>query len=799
MAEMMSVLRFLLLLQASSLVFSVNLSTFRNLYARMPELRLSAPPSRVVSNISTEECARTCVEEAAFECKSFDVDNLYRTCLLFNTSYEEGQAFLQESRHVDHYRSAFEKLFNRLPNHVITVAHKRKVPDVSVEQCARRCIFEMTFRCEGFDYEPQHQNCWLTDLTVETGGGVKYHVGADFYERVLDGPVSKFVNYGVGSLPVIDGYQIYGKVMFGVTLGACAQLCLTQTTFDCSSFDYSFSDRACHMSQYIAANLNGLNHDVMPTYRVVHYEKKGKYLNYFYPTPYTIVLGRNDKILTRVKPDRCARNCLEETDFVCRSFDYQIQNGTCLLSAATGSDVGRLYYQGQQQAHHFEMKPFLDCGDVLTDVAGDFASPNWPRHYEHHLNCTWHVQVPRHKVITFNFVHFDLGPQSANPCDAGVDRLVITEMTSHGLVRFCASSPMRTYVSHSNEVALQFITNDNVDAQGFRVFYTGDWPCKALLTEDNGQIASPGWPAQYPRLLDCTWTIQAPTSAKVFLQFSAIDLDGPGFGRCTEHYDYLEVYDGDSPASTKLAMLCGHDPVTSYTSRHNVLLVKLKTDKHVQRTGFHATYRFIFPTTSTVSTTATTSTSNTTANTTSTTTQEDPEVQKMTSLTAHFVEPHRDVRREWTPSTWSPSNSTPHYNFNEDGGAFSGPFERQSSPVSVLFVRTMWTLVISLLMLLVLLIVVLFAVCRHYRKKFPKKRNIPNYTFTDEDLSLYEKETLTSVSTREIDSLTYKFHSDPDPDIAFSNPLYESRYPAPSQNTNQVAYTAPQSMTSFPR
>lgn len=77
------------------------------------------------------------------------------------------------------------------------------------------------------------------------------------------------------------------------------------------------------------------------------------------------------------------------------------------------------------------------------------------------------------QVITFNFVHFDLGPQSANPCDAGVDRLVITEMTSHGLVRFCASSPMRTYVSHSNEVALQFITNDNVDAQGFRVFYTG--------------------------------------------------------------------------------------------------------------------------------------------------------------------------------------------------------------------------------------------------------------------------------------------------------------------------------------
>ena len=57
---------------------------------------------------------------------------------------------------------------------------------MSVEQCARRCIFEMSFRCKGFDYEPQHRNCWLTDLSVETSGtGVKYHKGADFFERIL--------------------------------------------------------------------------------------------------------------------------------------------------------------------------------------------------------------------------------------------------------------------------------------------------------------------------------------------------------------------------------------------------------------------------------------------------------------------------------------------------------------------------------------------------------------------------------------------------------------------------------------
>ena len=38
---------------------------------------------------------------------------------------------------------------------------------------------------------------------------------------------------------------------------------------------------------------------------------------------------------------------------------FQIQDGTCILSSKTGSDVGGLYNQGLQEVHHFEMKPLL--------------------------------------------------------------------------------------------------------------------------------------------------------------------------------------------------------------------------------------------------------------------------------------------------------------------------------------------------------------------------------------------------------------------------------------------------------
>jgi hypothetical protein len=55
-----------------------------------------------------------------------------------------------------------------------------------------------------------------------------------------------------------------------------------------------------------------------------------------------------------------------------------------------------------------------------------------------------------------------------------------------------------------------------------------------------------------------------------------------------------------------LGRLCGHDPVTSYNSTRNVILVKFKTDSHIQRTGFHAMYEFEYPATTSTTTTTTT-------------------------------------------------------------------------------------------------------------------------------------------------------------------------------------------------
>ncbi|CAG5132135.1 unnamed protein product, partial [Candidula unifasciata] len=285
-----------------------------------------------------------------------------------------------------------------------------------------------------------------------------------------------------------------------------------------------------------------------------------------------------------------------------------IKDGSCMLSKKTGSDVGKLYNQGLAQVHHFEMKPSLDCGGSITDLVGDFASPGWPRNYSHHLNCTWTVLVPEHKIVMFTFIHFDLGKRPVNPCDSSNDRLRITELTSQGDVTFCASPPMTTYISQTNFVTFNFVTNAHSDAQGFKVAFKGDWPCRAMLTSDRGEIASPLWPEQYSPGLNCAWVIKAPANAKVTLKFTTIDLDGQGFGACSEQHDYIDIH---IPQGLPLyiARFCKHESPAAIISSSNHLLVTFRSDDYVQRTGFHASYDFLLPTTITPPTTTTTTSS----------------------------------------------------------------------------------------------------------------------------------------------------------------------------------------------
>ncbi|KAK3087707.1 hypothetical protein FSP39_009442 [Pinctada imbricata] len=567
----------------------------------MPLLRLTAIPIRSIKNVLPEDCARACVLETSFECKSFDIEFTTKTCRLQNHSHEEPFFTLQVSTSVDHYRPNYERLFQRIPNHILTFDHQRKIPGVTVEQCARRCIVETAFKCMGFDFESKLQNCWLTKKTTQSEGIMKQS-GSDFYERKTEGPMENFFNFGYGRMQQIEGEHVYNKIVIGVTQQACAQLCLAETAFRCHSFDFVFEDNSCHMSQYMAANVYGLDISVKDENKVIHFEVKDEYLSKFYATPYTAVLGHNERTYHKVTPSSCARRCLHERTFVCRSFDYQTHEGTCLLSSKTGSDVGGLTKQGFGQIHHFEMKPFLDCGGLLEGESGGFASPNWPRRYPHNMNCSWTIVVPKFKIIVLKFIHFDLGSGNSEPCKSDTDYIFVSEWTSNNQSKTCLTKGNNEYTSYTNNLTLTFISNLKNDSQGFRVFYRSDWPCGGTLTNNNGQLSSPNWPGSYPASASCIWKILAPKGAKIQVNFVSLDLEQHMSGNCISAYDYVYIFENKNISNFERTF-CGYSKGEDITSTGNDLYISFRSDERVQRSGFHAIYRFLLPETTSLQTT----------------------------------------------------------------------------------------------------------------------------------------------------------------------------------------------------
>jgi cubilin len=286
---------------------------------------------------------------------------------------------------------------------------------------------------------------------------------------------------------------------------------------------------------------------------------------------------------------------MEEAGFVCRSFDYQINEGTCILSSKTGSDVGGLYSgplqqtSSEQQVHHFEMKPVLDCGGNLTSEHGNLASPGWPRNYVHHEHCMWNIRVQQFKIIHVKFMHFELGLQSSDACNPQDDRLEVSEP---GVVPYCVMPNVRDIKSRGNEMTLTFVTNGERDGQGFRAFYASEWTCDAHFDESPGQFASPNWPENYPSGQRCMWRITAPSNQRVKVLFTSFKLEEHPLGHCSDDLDHVKVLDGGTITSPKIGLYCNSQYHLTLRSTGREMLVQFVSDEDKTREGFHASFVF---------------------------------------------------------------------------------------------------------------------------------------------------------------------------------------------------------------
>ncbi|XP_070540443.1 cubilin-like [Ptychodera flava] len=116
-------------------------------------------------------------------------------------------------------------------------------------------------------------------------------------------------------------------------------------------------------------------------------------------------------------------------------------------------------------------------------------------------------------------------------------------------------------------------------------------PTRVTFKENQGNMASPNYPALYPNNQDCVWHIITDNpDANIVLTFQDFQLERRQSDQEQCSKDYLEVREGPSVEDPLIGIFCGRDVPSIIVTPSNALSIRFRTDESVQDKGFLMQY-----------------------------------------------------------------------------------------------------------------------------------------------------------------------------------------------------------------
>ncbi|XP_033110748.1 cubilin-like [Anneissia japonica] len=240
----------------------------------------------------------------------------------------------------------------------------------------------------------------------------------------------------------------------------------------------------------------------------------------------------------------------------------------------------------------FEATYKTHCGGRLRADQGVLKSPGYPSNYQNGLDCQWHIVVSPGRTIQTSFNDFQL--QSSSNCANDFVQFFNGESVNSPALgssnKYCGSSVPTLPVTGSNMLVVRMVTDASVNARGFSMTFsaqqTGCGDSFTLSNVPSGQFMSPNFPNNYPDNTECAWTFSSPVGEAIQLDFVEFDLQTSS----TCDNDYLDVYDGPTENSNRLAKLCGTQIPSTIVSSGNAMYAVFRSDYTQTLSGFKANY-----------------------------------------------------------------------------------------------------------------------------------------------------------------------------------------------------------------
>uniref|UniRef100_A0A8C5QEG6 Metalloendopeptidase n=1 Tax=Leptobrachium leishanense TaxID=445787 RepID=A0A8C5QEG6_9ANUR len=232
------------------------------------------------------------------------------------------------------------------------------------------------------------------------------------------------------------------------------------------------------------------------------------------------------------------------------------------------------------------------CATLLPDANGTVTSANYPATYPNNSNCVFLIRVPSGQ-ISLKFNVFDI--EASEGCFADYFQIYDGHSKKSPVLvdRTCGATLIPLMISTSNQVLIEFVTNNVVTGKGFNITYDSV-QCGGAFYAPTKHFTSPGYPNKYSTNMKCKWIITCPPENQISLKISDFQLEGMFNKKC--FYDYLSVYNGPDAASPLLGKFCGTRYTSPIKSTGNTMYIEFLSDKSNVFKGFQAIYTFAIST-----------------------------------------------------------------------------------------------------------------------------------------------------------------------------------------------------------
>uniref|UniRef100_A0A671G8C4 Cubilin n=1 Tax=Rhinolophus ferrumequinum TaxID=59479 RepID=A0A671G8C4_RHIFE len=239
--------------------------------------------------------------------------------------------------------------------------------------------------------------------------------------------------------------------------------------------------------------------------------------------------------------------------------------------------------------------PQQGCGGSLTGSNDTFASPDADSNgrYDKNLNCVWFIVAPINKLIKLTFNTFALESASVlGRCIYDYVKLYDGDSESANLAgTFCGSTVPAPFVSSSNFLTVQFVSDVTLEREGFNATYTIiNMTCggtyNATRTPQN--MSSPNSSDPDVPFSTCTWIFEAPRHQQVEITVWKLQLPPQD---C--HQNYLEFQDAPQNNGNPGIHFCGRNAsaVPTLYSSTSTAVVIFKSEVFNENTAVGFTYQ----------------------------------------------------------------------------------------------------------------------------------------------------------------------------------------------------------------